>query len=88
MTEPEVIKKALKKLEACKELCHDSLGIHEFKVVKTALNKQIPMKPKTLRTVDGETIYYVCPNCKQDLWGIYLFCYECGQKIDWSNSDD
>ena len=78
MTEPEVIKKALKKLEACKELCHDSLGIHEFKVVKNALNKQIPMKPIN---------YGGCPTCYQPMPTSPNYCPYCGQKLDWSATD-
>lgn len=49
----------------------------------SALQKQVPMKPKYVQRFDDESIYGICPSCnKKSLKSI--FCMNCGQAIDWS----
>lgn len=62
-----------------------------FGMAIEALNKQMPMKPKTEiyeNRVPSEQEVKVCPCCG-DTWNEYEFklkyCWECGQAIDWSD---
>ena len=50
-------------------------------VVKEALEKQIPKKPKNR---EGTTYFY-CPCC--DSKNINEYCGECGQALDWSDTE-
>jgi hypothetical protein len=65
-------------------------------IVLEALNKQIPQKP-TPHKIDIEggvkignviwgknTTAYRCPCCDELISKVYLYCYKCGQAIDWS----
>lgn len=46
-----------------------------------ALEKQIPKKPKERQG----TTYSFCPCCDSN--NIYEYCGDCGQKIDWSDTE-
>lgn len=49
-----------------------------------ALKKQIPKKADTVVSVWGK-----CPNCGIDtIEAGENYCYQCGQKLDWSDEDD
>jgi hypothetical protein len=59
-----------------------------FAMAESALEKQIPKKPKKvkesqIRYTDG----YICPSCSGGFTGtgIAAYCYHCGQAIDWGN---
>ncbi len=67
--------------------------IEAVKVAKTAINKQIPMKPKAEGLDDMDN--YLCPECKtaigsiDDYFGcnkINKFCFNCGQALDWGEN--
>ena len=76
-------------------------GNENVQIVKSALEKQIPKKPKTEtinRGVDITGEYdiesnYICPCCPtvvgdyetEDHYGNY--CYNCGQALDWSDTE-
>ena len=60
-----------------------------------ALEKQIPKKI-VVREDSNNLLKMFCPNC-DSCFGIYgdifipttsKYCYLCGQKLDWSNSND
>lgn len=64
--------------------------------ILNALKKQIPQKP-TPHKIDIEggvkignviwgknTTAYRCPCCDELISKVYLYCYKCGQAIDWS----
>ena len=63
-----------------------------------AIEKQIPKKP-TPHIVDVEkikignanwcknTTIYKCPDCNEFISRLYDFCYKCGKKIDWSDTE-
>lgn len=55
-----------------------------------ALEKQVPMKPKTNK-VDSETTYCKCTSCNITtvLYRncIMKYCKECGQRLDWSDKE-
>ncbi len=78
--------------------CDTSYGIavnESYKMAITALEKQIPKKPK-----EYEDKYYACPVCDNILmhkWEKYPeiltdkknglpYCLCCGQKLDWSEN--
>ena len=55
-----------------------------YKLIREALEKQIPKKAKNITT----TVYYKqgrCPNCNALLKNtMNIFCSDCGQALDWS----
>lgn len=55
-----------------------------------ALEKQIPKKPiKSKKQVVRYVNTYCCPICNLKFTGtgIAKWCYHCGQKLDWGDSD-
>lgn len=46
----------------------------------SALEKQIPKKPKT----NDNYIIYICPCCNNFIKLCKNYCEYCGQKLDWS----
>ena len=59
-----------------------------------AIEKQIPKTPNYEGDGywDGELVYdtWICPNCGKDYevdYDDYKYCPECGQAIDWSDSE-
>lgn len=58
------------------------------KVVLTALEKQILKKPLEIEG-DYTALYGICPNCKNMVCDNedYKHCNECGQALDWSDSN-
>lgn len=64
------------------------LGVIQFMVdelnsVKTALEKQIAKKPD----IPWDTQRDQCPVCQGSFIGKPNYCSECGQKIDWSETE-
>lgn len=57
------------------------------KMIDVAIDKQIPMRfvAKAHKYGDSVTKSAHCARCKAGLdWDEGLFCWKCGQKIDWS----
>lgn len=62
-----------------------------------ALEKQIPKKPRKTDSYRGvlKRVYaYVCPTCGNSCLEKYMnerqdtmFCWDCGQKLDWSDEE-
>ena len=57
-----------------------------------ALEKQIPKKPPVVNRPSIFIKVPVCPNCStsehyQPLYGKTKYCSNCGQKLDWSDSN-
>lgn len=57
-----------------------------------ALEKQIPMKPMMVYDDKVDSNWCSCPICANGIgWEIparkIKFCWECGKKLDWSESD-
>lgn len=52
---------------------------------KTAMEKQIPKRPKRSKREIRYCEVWECPRCGFE-WStrIVVFCYKCGQAIDWS----
>lgn len=62
--------------------------------VKSALEKQIPKKPyeETIATEEGymtkkRSFFYCCPNCFYHLNENQKYCDDCGQALDWSDTE-
>jgi hypothetical protein len=77
----------MKTQEAIKELkgyADNSWGsLNEaFEMAIKSLEKQIPKKPKERQG----TTYSFCPCCDSN--NIYEYCGDCGQKIDWSDTNE
>ena len=49
----------------------------DFEILKQALKRNEPMKPKKFKNTFG-----LCPICVEDL-GKTKYCPNCGQKLDW-----
>lgn len=59
------------------------------KMAISALKKQIPKRPlkKTLAN-DGNAWEWVCPNCHiVKITTEHCFCNDCGQALDWSDTE-
>ena len=68
------------------------------RAIMEALEKQIPKKP-TPHKVEVEkikignanwgkgTTIYKCPNCNEFISRTYDYCYNCGQALDWSDTE-
>lgn len=73
------------KISTMGEISH-SQNIEALEMAKKAVEKQIPKKAKNIST----TVYYKqgrCPNCNALLKNtINIFCSDCGQALDWSDS--
>lgn len=75
--------KAMTPQEALNRLDETVTGNLEWKIVlSNALEKQIPKKPKRRE----DTTYTFCPCCDSgNLQNDY--CTDCGQRIDWSDTE-
>ena len=51
-----------------------------------ALEKQKPKKPILTEADEYGIVDHLCPTCGEPL--ISKYCYECGQRIDWSAEPD
>jgi hypothetical protein len=56
--------------------------IEVWKTAISALEKQIPKKPHEYLTNN-----YSCPICSAKLYPHSLYCYHCGQALDWSDTE-
>ena len=71
--------------------------IKSIDIAIQALEKQIPKKPRKTDSYRGvlKRVYaYVCPTCGNACLEKYMnerqntmFCWDCGQKLDWSNEE-
>ena len=89
----------MKPEEALKELSYDDTaygGKCTYKVRQRAikaLKKQIPKKPKNIKTIfDFSGRYYTtkgdCPCCgRENLYRTDIYCNKCGQKLDWGEEN-
>ena len=69
-------------------------GIEAIQIAIQALEKQIPKKPRKTDSYRGvlKRVYaYACPTCHNVCLEKYMnerqnttFCWDCGQKLDWS----
>ena len=69
-----------------------------FQMALQALEKQIPKKPRKTDSYRGvlKRVYaYVCPTCGNACLEKYMnerqntmFCWNCGQKLDWSEENE
>ena len=57
--------------------------IKSIEIAIQALEKQIPMKPKT----DDRYVMYICPWCNDFIKVNHNYCPNCGQKLDWSDEE-
>ena len=83
------------------DLCYaqGNIGEHikSIEIAIQALEKQIPKKPRKTDSYRGvlKRVYaYVCPTCGNVCLEKYMnerqntmFCWNCGQKLDWSDEE-
>lgn len=93
MTENEAIEEFKERLELI-EKCYRG-KVEDYKQALElgvkALEKQIPKKPiKSENQVVRYVNTYYCPTCELGITGtnIAKWCYNCGQKLDWSDEND
>lgn len=85
--------------KAIKELSYDDTAYggnctYELRMEAIkALEKQIPKKPKNIKTIfDFSGRYYTtkgdCPCCgRENLYRTDIYCNKCGQKLDWGEEN-
>ena len=98
MTESEAIKILQRDLQIQLENKALPDGIEAIQIAIQALEKQIPKKPRKTDSYRGvlKRVYaYACPTCHNVCLEKYMnerlnttFCWNCGQKIDWSDDND
>ena len=86
-------KEALKKVW---DLVHDKYPENndEIQLVRYAIKRAMelnerdtPMKPIKLKWKNTENYYYVCSKCEELVAKTdEVFCQDCGQRLDWSDS--
>lgn len=85
-------KEAIENLKILKISEDDSsvgrLKIQTYNIAIEALEKQIPKEPLN-REDKSEISYGYCPCCSNiiDNWDDIRFCGECGQAIDWEETE-
>ena len=94
MTESEAIKILQRDLQIQLENKAIPDGIEAIQIAIQALEKQIPKKPRKTDSYRGvlKRVYaYACPTCHNVCLEKYMnerqnttFCWDCGQKLDWS----
>ena len=57
----------------------------EYKTIVSALEKQIPKKPKVLKVHDISNYKYGNCECGEHIMDDHQYCSNCGQKIDWED---
>ena len=72
--------------------------VEEIELAIKVLERQIPKKPRKTDSYRGvlKRVYaYVCPTCGNVCLEKYMnerqntmFCWNCGQKLDWGNEND
>lgn len=68
-----------------------------LEVTDELVNKETPMKPidkyteKVRDYLNEDSFVYVnfetgyCPNCNEEVNEYYIYCNNCGQRLDWGN---
>ena len=70
-----------------------------YNLLQELVNKETPMKPNDVYETK-ERVYYNedsfkyekilngnCPRCNKELNEFYDYCIQCGQRLDWSDSE-
>lgn len=63
------------------------IGVWSNMEIKKRPKKPLVKKECFSRAKNGKqdfVIMYFCPNCTEKLRADFKYCYECGQKLDWS----
>ena len=62
--------------------------ISDIMDVLSTLEKQIPKKPTLDTAFPSGTLWWICPACNQDdIETNDRYCHECGQALDWSDTE-
>ena len=66
----------------------DEIYVLDRNAIISALEKQMPKKPLEIEG-DYTALYGICPNCKNTICDNedYKYCNDCGQALDWSDSE-
>jgi hypothetical protein len=71
---------------------HCSYIEEELSIAIEALEKQIAKKPIIINFYDKTDDSYVrvsrCSRCEEYVYRGEIYCSKCGQKLDWSETDD
>lgn len=65
-----------------------NLTVEHYSAVVDALKKQIPKKSHI--SLHGTTDWNTrcrCPVCRKDVFGTQKYCGNCGQALDWSDTE-
>lgn len=59
-------------------------------LLQELVDKSTPMKPSLASTTNVQGLAfrkYTCPHCAGAMFNKLNYCYDCGQKLDWSEDD-
>ena len=76
------------------DICHvldsavEMVQVGDLRMARDALSLQISKQPTKVSSI-GDYVYYKCPNCDcQFIDRSFIFCKNCGQKLDWHIKKD
>lgn len=82
----EYVNECAKALDALTGAMLDTSDIEPYmSAIVSALQKQIPIKPKPMPLVSDIKYWYRCPNCDMGITRYTLCCEDCGQLLDWED---
>lgn len=89
MTNQEALTELRASIEGCGFQCH----IETYRSAIGALEKQVPSKPKRIgyrKSDNGRfiTTHTECPSCDYGVIERYKYCPDCGQALDWEDSNN
>ena len=70
----------------CNKMTNEE-ALETIKIAISALEKQIPKKPKVLKVHEISNYKYGECQCGEHIMDDEKYCSSCGQALDWSNSD-
>ncbi len=89
----DVLREVLNRVYRNTDDCEMRISKDCYKLIREALEKQIPKKPiDKIDPMFGD-IYIVCSNCENTAivnpftHSIFKHCPNCGQALDWSGTD-
>ena len=72
-------------IKMCEEKGINDLWLLDKKAIVSALEKQIPKKP--LWGATSNASWRSCPECHSREYKTFKFCSQCGQALDWGDSE-
>ena len=84
MTNQEALTELRASIEGCGFQCH----IETYRTAIEALEKQVPKAPVLPDNIMTLVPMYFCPVCSEMVRTLKNYCSNCGQALDWEDSNN